>query len=75
MVGQLEQAPGLLLDQDSHHDELRAVIIRVSLYLKYGKWGIKSMRNSAFKWNMDFVFAYDHVDSPDVEGQKPPKDT
>ena len=57
VVGHLEQAPGLLLDQDSHHDELRAVIICVSLYLKYGKWGIKSMRNLAFKWNMDTDFA------------------
>ena len=75
MVGQLEQAPGLLLVQDSHHDELRAVIICVSLYLKYGKWGIKSMRNSAFKWNTDFVFAQGHIDLPDIEGQKPPMDT
>ena len=35
----------------------RTLQISVNLYLKYGKWGIKSMRNSAFKWNMDFVFA------------------
>ena len=57
VVAQVERAPGLLLVQDPHHDELGAVIISVNLYLKYGKWGIKSMRNSAFKWNMDFIFA------------------
>ena len=44
-------------------------------HLKYGKWSINSMRNSAFKWNMDFVFAWDHIESPNIEGQKPPKDT
>ena len=54
---QVEQVPGLLLVQDPHHDELWAVIISINHYLKYDKWGIKSMRNSAFNRNLDFVFA------------------
>ena len=57
VVGQVGWAPGLLLVRDPHHDELGAVIISVNLYLKYCKWGIKSMRNSTFKRKMDFVFA------------------
>ena len=48
-VGQVEGAPGLCLIQDPHLDELGTVIICVNLGLKYDKWGIKSMGNSAFK--------------------------
>ena len=57
VVAQVDQAPWLLFVQDPHHDELGAVIISVNLYLKYGKWGVKSTRNSVFKRNMDFIFA------------------